>query len=539
MVAPVVDHGFDVRFEDLTPVQARLKAEQDFYWFCVEIMGFPDLYPPLHRDQLCRFLQEFIDPDQPKPVGNLEVARGHFKSTIASISWPLWLLMKDSNLRIYLCSAKVDSAVKMLKELKGHLLLNERLKSIAPDVFFADPKKESDLWHTDAVNVRRTRHNKVPSITAGGVDASVVSQHYHLHIHDDLVIKETARSDEMREKVREFRRESRSLFERTYGNCKTLNIGTRWHFDDAHQELEDGVDGEGPYAGAVMQLKLGCRDDDGQPLFPTVWSNEALEAERRLQGSFVFSAQFENNPMPSGEAYFKRSDIRWFDELPGFKRPHELEPGEESPKRYLFFTAVDPNRSEHNMGDPAVVMTAARDEDGHIYVVQMTRSHPTGLELVKIIGQHVQQWSPEKVIYEANNYQYQLKNWLMESQIKQQMQFNLQPVTRHWKSGKVDRIGSLQPVLETGRLHLMPGVHEVIAHELEQWPSSKHDDTLDCLADIYQHGHNPEPKKPWREAPTNAPTMELILGDIRDMRRPARATFGRRSRGFENTWMYR
>jgi len=521
-------------YDDISTADARILAEQDFYWFCVEVCGYPDLHPPLHRDLLCHFLQQFESSD--KPVGNLEVARGHFKSTIASICYPLWMLMRDPDLRILIVHGKRDMAVKMLRELKSHLIRNDRLRAIAPDAFWADPAKQSNLWLADQINVRRERENKVPSVTVTGVDSSVVSQHYHLQIHDDLVFKENVGTPDMREKTRQFRRESRSLFERTGGLNKTLNIGTRWHYDDAHQELEDGAAGEGPYAGMVHQLKLGCRKDDGTPLFPTIWTNEELERERQLQGSHVFSCQFENNPVPDGEAYFKRKDFRWFDDLPNWERyPKEGDP--QSP--YYFYTAVDPNRSQQTLADPAVVMTAAIEASGDIWIVDMSRGHPTGSELVQIIRSHLERWNPRELIVESNNFQLQLCNWIREDQISHGQAWPIRSVVRGPTTRKIDRIGALQPLVERGGLHIRSGF-DVVGQELEQWPHAKHDDTLDALSDIYTFGDRPSAVHNNARPPKSHDVMQSVIDDMMGRTRgpSRRARMGGRTPK-TNGWMLR
>ena len=495
--------------DSMSRVERRAKAESDFYWFSKEIMGYPDLHEPLHR-KVCDWLQHF--EDVPEEIGNLELARGHFKTTLADICYITWRLMRDPDLRILVCHGKRDTAVKILSEIKFHMEHNDDLKSIAPDVFYRDPAKQSPSWKQDEifVKIRDKRNLKVPSIMATGVDASVVGLHFGMLIHDDLVYRENVGTNDAREKTREYRRESLALLVPHKGNSgKLLNIGTRWHYDDAHQELEDGFNGQGPYTNQVWQLKMGCRDEEtGEPLFPTRWTNEKLESQRQRMGSFTFACQFENNPVPDDQQTFKRTDLRWFEDLPGYHEPEHLR------RPYLFFTAVDPNRTEQTQNDPCVVMTAARDPDGHIWIVDMSRGHPTGTELVKIIRSHLQRWEPETLILETNNYQYQLQRWLEEDMIRIGRSWHITPVVRGPTTRKYDRISALQPLVERGALHIREGM-EVVAQELEHWPAWNHDDTLDTLADVYNYGWNPKPAHVDRAVPTSHNLMQSVLDDIR------------------------
>lgn len=514
---------------------ARELAEKNLYWLAKEVLGYRELYPELHG-LVCEFLQDFAVGE--KEVGNLELARGHFKTTLADVSFSIQILLRNRDEQILLSHGKRDTAVMILREIKFHMEQNERLKVIAPDVFYTEPARESPMWLQDRVKVKRTHgvNEKVPSILATGTDASVVGMHFDWLVHDDLVFKENVGSVDMREKTREYRRESFPLLNKPRGRRKMLNIGTRWHFDDAHQELEDGAKGEGPYGDQVHQLKLGCRDADGEPLLPTIWTNDRLERTRRMMGSHAFSCQFENSPLPDGEEFFKRTDIRWFSELPGYKKIADRDGYAGKP--YLFFTAVDPNRTEKTMADPCVVMTAARDSDGHVWVVDISRGHPTGTELVKLIAAHLERWDPEKVIVEANNYQYQLQRWLQEDQLRRGRAWPIQPVVRSGQTRKVERIGALQPLVERGALHLREGM-EVVAQELEHWPAWKNDDTLDTLADIWTYGSNPVPKE-GVAPPTNLPTMESLLEETRTRTSRPAARFGRgQPRGAGMGWLHR
>ena len=92
-------------------INMRDRALKDFYYFCTEVMGFKDLYEPLHGP-LC----DLIANDKIKRKLIL-LPRGHFKTTIVSICYPLWRLIQDTSRRVALCSKAAAKAEENLDEL--------------------------------------------------------------------------------------------------------------------------------------------------------------------------------------------------------------------------------------------------------------------------------------------------------------------------------------------------------------------------------------------------------------------------------------
>lgn len=96
---------------------ARALAESDLYYFAREVLGYSDFHEPLHRP-LCEFIQQ--------PTKQLTlIPRGHFKSTIISVSYPLWLLVQFPDTRILIANATLDNPKKWVQEQLLHLRSNE------------------------------------------------------------------------------------------------------------------------------------------------------------------------------------------------------------------------------------------------------------------------------------------------------------------------------------------------------------------------------------------------------------------------------
>ena len=85
----------------------RAYADSHLYYFCKVVLGFKDMVPELHG-QLCEVLE---NGDLRKLV---LIPRGHLKSTICSIGYPIWRLCKNPDLRIAVISSTQPKASKMM-----------------------------------------------------------------------------------------------------------------------------------------------------------------------------------------------------------------------------------------------------------------------------------------------------------------------------------------------------------------------------------------------------------------------------------------
>jgi hypothetical protein len=104
----------------------RVEAEGSLYVFYRDVLGYLDLYEPLHRP-LC----DFVQVPQKRL---LLLPRGHFKSTIISVSYPLWLLAKVPDTRVLLNNAMLENPRKWVGEMLQHLRGNPVLRWVWPEL---------------------------------------------------------------------------------------------------------------------------------------------------------------------------------------------------------------------------------------------------------------------------------------------------------------------------------------------------------------------------------------------------------------------
>lgn len=394
--------------------------------------------------------------------------RGHFKTTLCTVSYPIWRLLRDPNVRIALVSATQSNASAYLREIKGHILANSFLRIGYPD--FLPSADKSLKWSATEVSVRRSRLQKESTIEAVGVGGTLVGKHFDLIVYDDVVTAENASTADQRSKLYEWYRHSLSLLE---PGGEALVVGTRYHYYDLYGKLAES----GGYKSIVRSAI-----ESGRPIFPARFPSQRLDKLRQEQGSYIFSCQYLNEPVDEERASFRRSWLRLI------RREH-------LPPDLVYFTTVDPAMGEGAGSDYTAIATCGMDPGGKLYVVDLVRERLSPNELIEEIFRVYDRWRPARVGIEAVGFQATLVHFLDREMLIRGVRLPLLPLKRGSSESKSLRILGLQPVLERGRLSVVEGCPNVDAleEELVRFPRGATDDLLDALADQLRIAFPPHP----------------------------------------------
>lgn len=148
--------------------------------------------------------------------------RGCFKSSICSVSYPIWLLIRDPNIRILLDSELYSNSKNLLREIRQHLLRKEMGELWGGF--------KSDQWNESEITVsQRTAIRKEASITASGIGAEKTGQHYDVIIADDLNSPTNSNTPDGRQKVILHHRYNQAILE---PEGTMVIVGTRYSADD-------------------------------------------------------------------------------------------------------------------------------------------------------------------------------------------------------------------------------------------------------------------------------------------------------------------
>lgn len=187
--------------------------------------------------------------------------RGALKSSLGVVAYSIWILLRNPNARILIDSEIYTNSKNFIREIKAHLE-TERLTQV-----FGQFKSDSN-WTEGSITIRqRTHPYKESSITASGVGAVKVGQHFDYIICDDLNSNKNSLTDEGRKKVIAHYRLNLSILEPT---GTMVVIGTRYASDDILGFIlsnECGIDAFNPdfIIGATDERNdnQGLLDDSG------------------------------------------------------------------------------------------------------------------------------------------------------------------------------------------------------------------------------------------------------------------------------------
>lgn len=148
--------------------------------------------------------------------------RGTFKSSICSVAYPIWILLREPDARIMLDSELYTNCKNFLREIAGHLL-SEPVSGLFGNF-------RGDTWNEGEITIaQRVRIFKEASVTASGIGSERTGQHFDYIICDDLNSPSNSHTIEARQRVVEHYRYNQAILE-PQGTLAV--VGTRYSADD-------------------------------------------------------------------------------------------------------------------------------------------------------------------------------------------------------------------------------------------------------------------------------------------------------------------
>ena len=127
---------------------------------------------------------------QANPNGYLDLwARGHYKSTIGTFALTIQRILNEPEQVRCIFSFVRPIAKAFLRQIKVEFETNEELKTLFPEVLWANPAKEAPKWsEDDGLVIKRKGNPKEATLEAWGlVDGATTSKHFDDLIYDDVV----------------------------------------------------------------------------------------------------------------------------------------------------------------------------------------------------------------------------------------------------------------------------------------------------------------------------------------------------------------
>lgn len=457
-------------------------AYKDLYTFTKNVAGF-DLLEPVPHKEVCDFFIK--EPDilqwlamsraerakRAQIYGNIKklimLPRGAFKSTISTVSFPIWLHWHDPNLRIMINNESYKNSKKFLSEIKAVLSTNELLRKVLVDEqgnFLLEPNdKIPGGWTEDSIIYKhRTIPAKEPSLFCSGVDTAATGMHPDVIIMDDLVSERNVTTEDQIEKVKQHYRFAYSLLE---PGGLLIVIGTRYHMNDLYNEILADDTFDHIVRPAILE--------DGSYFFPTRLGPKRLEELKKSQGIYIFNSQYMLNPISSENAVFRPQDIKYYDDC-------------DLPKKYYTFITVDLAISQKEKADNTVIMVSSVDADSNIYIREIEAGKFTPQDTIDKIFNMVNKYKKDRLLkvgVESVAWQKALIYFLRDQMRARGHFFPL--VELKADKDKIRRAHALAPFVENGAFYIKKDM-TTLFQEMIEFPLGKHDDHVDAASYIPQ-----------------------------------------------------
>jgi predicted phage terminase large subunit-like protein len=443
----------------------RRLAQKDLFFLITKIFGRTDV----DRD----WLYERCTEVQGAPDGYLDLwFREGYKSTILTYALTIQDILNDPDIRVGIFSYNRPSAKKAMGMIKAEFETNALLKELFPDVLWANPKSESPKWSEDeGIIVKRKVNAKEATVEAWGlVDGQPTGRHFSLMVYDDVVTLDSVTTPEMCMKTTGAWAMSRNLGAR---GGRVRYIGTRYNYNDTYGEIMRRE--------AAKPRIYPVYDENHNPVLLT---EEEISAKRREFGPYVFASQMLQNPVADEAQNFKEEWLQTW--------------AVQTTANLRIYILVDPASKKKKHSDYTAMLVVGLGTDKNYYIIDMIRDRLNLTERTLMLFNLHKMYRPVATGYEEYGMQSDIEHlqYVME---KENYRFPIYPLGGN--VGKEDRIRAMVPIFEQKRVYLpqmcirprsdgkvVDLTKVFIEEEYKTFPVGAHDDMLDALARILDHG---------------------------------------------------
>lgn len=442
-----------------------VRGRESLLYLCREVLGYREIDGGVHGR-----LEGVLTDGRSRKL--IMLPRGSFKSTVGTIGYTIWSLLRNPNLRILIDSEVLENAQKFLNQVKVHMREGLFRKTYGALI----SRKHRETAREFTVRTRKNENLKEPSVYATGVGTVNVGMHYDLIIADDLHSEKNTGTKEQIDKVISHYKLLLSLLE---PGGKLVVIGTRWHFCDLYNYLLEEEEGNDRWE---IYIEKAVRDD-GSLFFPKRLTTEFLAEQRRAQGAYLFSCQYLNSPVSEETQCFRKESFRyWGKESDSYP--------EADGKRLLLniYILIDRAFSSKESADYTGIVVAGVSSTGNIYVLEAIRKK-CGLQgLADLVFLYLGKYGNERVKsvnIETINYEeaYTFFQEQMSKRNKYIIINRLKPESRMSKEGRIET--ALQARYANGNIYHKRRMID-FEDELLRFPVGTHDDLIDAFSYIVQ-----------------------------------------------------
>lgn len=462
----------------------RERCRASLYFLCKAVLGFKDFVPGIHLPAANHIQQVGIRRKR------LLLPRGFMKSHLATIGYPIWLVIQEphgdfrgSDERILIANATATNAENFLSKIKSIFERNSVFQWLFPDLI-PDFASRHITWNMSEATIPRSIDYPEPTFSTIGVGGAVVSRHFTHIILDDLINEKHAESPELMRKAIDWYKYTESLLEVT-GRDEILVIGTRWSFNDLYSHIEET---EGAYSAAKNPLGFSTyfrsAIENDLAIFPERFGFEELQRLRDKYGDYMFSCLYLNNPRKPGVTDF---DINLLQYYTFTSKGHILLANNATldPANFDRVLIIDIATSQRRLADYSAVVVVGVDSQRRVFLLDAWRGRVLTKTLIDKIFALAQRWKVRKIYYEDSAQQKLIEQPLTDHIKSTGQYFAIEGVRP--KGGAVSlhskeqRIRFTTPFFSKGLVYIRQSMTDFV-QELQDFPLGRHDDTIDAFA---------------------------------------------------------
>ena len=448
----------------LTDQTFRMEVVKESHaWF------FYYYFPHYIKYKMAEFHEAMFDlsEDQNIRTAVLVAFRGSAKSTLFTLSFPIWAILGTQQIKhILILSSTQQKAQLLLQHIKRELETNRVLQ------IDLGPFKEEKNGEWNTTSLYLTRYDA--KITIGSVEQSIRGIRFKEHrpqliLIDDLESIESVKTKEGRDKIDQWL--MGEVIPAGDESTRMFVVGNLLHNDSVMKRLQNRIE-SGSMSGTYLGIPF--YNKNGSVAWPGKYPDQASIDAERTKGlsESAWRREFLLEIVPEEDQIVREEWIKYYDEIPEF----------ESYTDYRFaVTGVDLAISEKETADYTTAVSVqvfGYGKERKIYVLPNPMNRrldaPTAVEQVNTISRALGNGIPTKVYVEDVGYQRSFIQYLKEKGI---------PVDGVQIGGhdKRSRLQTAASLIQSGAV-LFPrhGCEELLIQMLG-FGVEKHDDLVDAF----------------------------------------------------------
>ncbi len=380
------------------------------------------------------------------------------KSLCVSIAFPAWLMGHDPSKRVIIASYSRDISLRHATDARM-IMSSNWYSHVFPTFAFKHDQNEKSRFAT-------TRNGFYLATSIGG---ALTGDGGDILILDDPHNPLQVSSNVMRNRVVDWF--SGTLLTRL-NNKKTgaiILVMQRLHDDDLSGYLLETSKWEHLCLPAVAEqdkiIKVGnfaYKRHVGDVLFPEREDMQELENMKQAMGSFAFSAQYQQNPIPDDGMIIKKKWLSYYDV------------SDLSVDGDIFFSLDTAIKTGSN-NDSSVCTIWNERVDGY-YLLDLYREKLEYPDLKRMVIDLVSKWKPALLLIEDKS-----SGQLLIQDLRRDIKVPIVPIVP--SNCKVVRCASIISMIEGGRVFFPDKADwlDDFKKEILSFPNSKHDDQVDSM----------------------------------------------------------